>query len=457
MCGIIGIHSQTDTDKITYEVFEGLMSLQHRGQDSVGIANDYCIIKRPGLVKYAFKQDDLSKIKGNMCIGHVRYATNGVVGNIQPLYSLLPVRTTLCHNGNIINTDEIKEILKTKYLISIDTNSDSELILALFNVKLYELLQSEKPSLNANIIKQISDYLHSTLVGSFCLLIVIQKYGLVAIRDRRGIRPLIWGQSQDKYMVASESVPLDLLNYSVIRDIFPGETIIFENTQKEPVHFYSENCKLEPCLFEYIYFARPDSTIENINVHEARIFMGQLIAKKIMDECDYSEIDVIVPVPDTSITFANGIQDILKIPLREGFIRNRYIDRTFIMENNQIIQRNIKRKLSGIKEVFEGKNVLIVDDSIVRGNTCRHIIQIARKYGANKVYFASCSPIVKETNKYGIYIPTKTELVSFESNKEEIRKKIKVDYLFYNDLEKIIEELQIMNPNISSFEISMFL
>ena len=277
------------------------------------------------------------------------------------------------------------------------------------------------------MINQISDYLHSTLVGSFCLLIVIQKYGLVAIRDRRGIRPLIWGQSQDKYMVASESVPMDLLNYSVIRDIFPGETIIFENAQKQPVHFYSENCKLEPCLFEYIYFARPDSIIENINVHEARIFMGQLMAKKIMDECDYSEIDAIVPVPDTRITFANGIQDILKIPLREGFIKNRYIERTFIMENNQIIQRNIRRKLSGIKEVFEGKNVLIVDDSIVRGNTSRHIIQIARKYGANKVYFASCSPIVKETNKYGIYIPTKTELVSFESSKEEIPSTIKFD------------------------------
>ncbi len=456
MCGVIAIHSTTATEKIPYEVFEGLMALQHRGQDSVGIANDSCTVKRAGLVKYAFKNDDLSKLKGQMCIGHVRYATNGVSNNIQPLYSLLPVRTTLCHNGNITNIEEIKQLLKTKYMVSVHTNSDSELILILFNVKLHELLRNEY-TIQPETINIISEYLHNTLIGSFCLLITIQDYGLIVIRDSRGIRPLIWGQNGNKNIIASESVSLNLLNYTVVRDVLPGETIIFDNQRENPIHFYRENILLEPCLFEYIYFARPDSSIENISVHQARIIIGNLMGEKIQNKWDSSQIDVIVPVPDTSITFANGIQDVIHKPIREGFIKNRYIDRTFIMENNNMIQRNIKRKLTGIETVFAGKNVLIVDDSIVRGNTCRHIIEIARNYGAKTIYFASCAPIIKSTNIYGIHIPTKKELISFESTEDDIRNKIEVDYLIYNDLDTITNELKKLNPNIHQFEISMFL
>ena len=242
-----------------------------------------------------------------------------------------------------------------------------------------------------------------------------------------------------------------------IRDVKAGESIIFKNDEREPIFNFYENSTLQPCLFEYLYFARPDSVIDNINVNEARILIGNIIGKKMKEIWNCNNIDYIIPVPDTSITFANGIQEIIKRPLREGFIKNRYIDRTFIMKNKNIIQKNIKRKLSAIKNSFENKNVLIVDDSIVRGNTSKHLIQMIKNYGCKKIYFASCSPIVKNTNKYGIYIPTKEELISFQRNEDEIKRELGIDYLIYNDLEKIIQEMRNLNKNIDGFEISMFL
>lgn len=456
MCGIIGIHAQQPSDQIAYEVFEGLMSLQHRGQDSVGIANDYRIIKRPGLVKFAFQNDDLTKLYGNMCIGHVRYATNGISDNIQPLYNTFPARITICHNGNIQNTEYIRTILQEEYHVTLNTKSDSEYILVLFCSKLYQTLRNKMIRLNVDVIQHVCKYLHGILKGSYCLLITIQDYGMIAIRDTQGIRPFVLGIKDNKYIVASETVPLNLLQYTILRDIIPGEILVFENGVQHPIQFLSKNSVLSPCLFEYIYFARPDSVIENISVYQARLQIGQLLGEKMKETWDCNQIDVIVPVPDTSITFANGIQDAIKKPLREGYIKNRYIDRTFIMENNHVIQKNIKRKLSGIEQVFKGKNVLIVDDSIVRGNTSRHIIQIARDYGVKKIYFASCAPVVKETNRFGIYIPTKEELVSFGRNEEEIRKAIQVDYLIYHNLDTITDHLKSMNPDIQGFETSMF-
>ena len=456
MCGIIAVHTTYVNEQIAYDVFEGLMALQHRGQDSVGIANEYCVMKRQGLVKNAFQNDDLSILSGQICMGHVRYATNGVADNIQPLYNTLPIRTTLCHNGNIINIKYIKSLLQSRFSILIDTNSDSELILLLFNAKMYELIRETKTTVNREIIHKISEYLHETLYGSFCLLITIQNYGLVVIRDSFGIRPLIWGKNENKHMIASESASLDLLNYEIVRDVLPGETIVFENAEITPYHFYWKNISLEPCLFEYIYFARPDSIIEGICVNQARIMIGKLLGKEMLRRWDCSQIDAIIPVPDTSVTFATGIHDIIDRPIREGFIKNRYIDRTFIMRNSKIIQKNIKRKLSGIKNVFHDKNVLIVDDSIVRGNTSKHIIKLARTFGAKTVYFASCAPIVKQTNNYGIYIPTQEELVSFGCTEEEIKSKLEVDFLIYNSLPKITEALKQMNTNINGFETSMF-
>jgi len=456
MCGIIGVFSESINEYIPYEVFEGLMSLQHRGQDSVGIATDYCIIKRNGLVKYAFQNDDLSQLSCKSCIGHVRYATNGIANNIQPLYMSLPSRITLCHNGNIINTESITYILKHHFDIDVSTKSDTELILALFCAKLYSLIKEDKSELNAKIITTVTDYLQELLEGSFCLIIIIQRYGMIVLRDKNGIRPLILGKRNNNYMIASESASLNILNYDILRDVHPGETIIFSEKDNSVLYHTVKDTVLSPCLFEYLYFARADSEIDGISVHNARIRIGQTLGEKMLSKWDCEQIDVIVPVPDTSITFANGISDIIKKPLREGFIKNRYIDRTFIMKNNRMIQQNIKRKLSGIRDVFNEKNVLIVDDSIVRGNTSKHIISIAREYGANNIYFASCSPIVKETNQYGIYIPTRKELISFERNLDEIKRTINVDFLIYHDLPTISNELKKMNPKIDNFETSMF-
>ena len=458
MCGIIGIHTiiRNIDSYIFNEILEGLMCLQHRGQDSVGICDEINIQKYNGLVKYAFQSENINWNPCQNFMGHVRYGTNGIDNNIQPFYSVLPRRISLCHNGNIINTKEIKDIIYTKYQILVDSQSDSEIILSLFSCKLYELLNKESNEITEDKIFAVIDYLHEILKGSYCLLIIIKDYGMIAIRDNYGIRPLIFGKKDDKYIISSESVALDLLDYEIVRDLKAGETIIFKNNEREPIFNYYKNSTLQPCLFEYLYFSRPDSIIDKINVNEARILIGRILGRKMKEIWDCNEIDYIIPVPDTSVTFAHGIQEVIKRPLREGFIKNRYIDRTFIMKNKNIIQQNIKRKLSAIKNSFENKNVLIVDDSIVRGNTSKHLIKMIKKYNCRKIYFASCSPIIKNTNKYGIYIPTKEELISYKRNEDEIMKELDIDYLIYNNLDNIINELKKLNNNIDNFETSMF-
>lgn len=457
MCGIIGIHSTIKNEKIFYEIFEGLMCLQHRGQDSVGISNEECVRKYDGLVKYAFQHENLDSQPCQNYMGHVRYGTNGLTNNIQPLYTIFPRRISLCHNGNITNTQEVKDIIYNTYRILLDTQSDSEIILSLFSCKLYELLNKNGNEITEDKIFIVTNFLHTVLKGSYCLIIIIKDYGMITVRDKFGIRPLIFGKKENNFVIASESVALDLLDYDIVRDVKAGETIIFKNKEISPIFNYYMSSSLRPCLFEYIYFARPDSIIDKINVNEARILIGKILGEKMKQHWDCKEIDYIIPVPDTSVTFANGIQEVIKRPFREGFIKNRYIDRTFIMKNKNIIQQNIKRKLSGIKNSFKNKNVLIVDDSIVRGNTSKHLIRMIKKYGCKKIYFASCSPIIKNTNNYGIYIPTKEELISFNRNEEEIKEELEVDYLIYNDLDKIIQGLKQLNKDIDNFEISMFL
>ena len=457
MCGIIGIISYEIKNTIIQELLEGLMTLQHRGQDSAGIATEDIIIKKPGLVKYAFSDINLGDINTQLCIGHVRYKTNGVYNNIQPLYNILPRRITMCHNGNIINIKDMKKLLKSKYNVVLNTNSDSEIILTLFSCKLYELMLETKREIEESHINDVTRFLHEDLIGSYSLVLIIENYGLIAVRDKNGIRPLIWGENNNSAIICSESVTLKNLDYDIIRDVNPGETIIFRKDSGHVYHFNYEYSELKPCLFEYIYFSRPDSILDKLAIHKARIEIGRLLGQKMKKTWDCDKIDIIVPVPDTSITFANGIQDILKKPLREGLIRNRYIDRTFIMQNSKLIKKNIKRKLSGIESVFKDRNVLIVDDSIVRGNTSRHIIKIAKNYGAKTVYFGSCSPVITNTNKYGINIPTKTELISHNRDQEDIAESLGVDYLIYNDLDKIISKLKEINPYIDGFETSMFL
>ena len=457
MCGIIGIISNRKDNTIVQELLEGLMTLQHRGQDSAGIATEDVIIKKPGLVKYAFSDTNLDNLHTQMCIGHVRYKTNSVYNNIQPLYNILPRRITMCHNGNIINTKSLKELLKNLYNVVLNTNSDSEIILTLFSCKLYELMTKTKEDLTESHIDSVTRFLHENLFGSYSLVFIIENFGLVAVRDKFGIRPLIWGENSDSTIISSESVTLKHLDYDIIRDVNPGETIIFKKDNGHIYHYNYEFSQLKPCLFEYIYFARPDSILDKLAIHKSRIAIGRLLGEKMARDWNCDDIDIIVPVPDTSITFANGIQEIINKPLREGLIRNRYIDRTFIMENFRMIKKNIRRKLSGIESVFKNRNVLIVDDSIVRGNTSRHIINIARNYGAKKIYFGSCAPVISNTNQYGINIPTKTELISYNRSEEDIAESLGVDYLIYNDLDKITSKLREINPHFDGFETSMFL
>ena len=467
MCGIIGIHSFNNTH-IVQNIIEGLMCLQHRGQDGVGIANESCIIKKTGLVKNAFQQNEMKQLISKCCVGHVRYATNGFQDGIQPLYNTFPYRITMCHNGNIINTEYIIELLKNEYNVIENTKSDSQLLLCLYSCKLQKILNENRQTLTLKSLTIVSDYINEIVVGSYSVILVIEGFGMIVFRDKKGIRPLIWGTAKDEDVVCSESSVLNVLsNHNIsygktsnkqefkIRDVNPGETIIFQFNGNKTFH-QSHNSILTPCLFEYIYFARSDSIIDQINVLDARISIGHLIGEKIKKTIKYEDIDVIVPVPDTSITFANGIQDILNKPMRYGLIKNRYIDRTFIMKDGQMIKTNVRRKITGNKIVFHDKTVLIVDDSIVRGNTSKHIIQMVRSFQPKKIIFASCAPIIRNTNQYGIYIPTQEELISYNRTEEDIRTKMGVDCLVYNDLDSIIRVLKDKNPKIDGFEVSMF-
>ena len=456
MCGIIGIHDTKNNHQIPYDIFEGLISLQHRGQDSTGIANQNQIINKNGLVKNSFSHEELASLMSNCAIGHVRYTTNGTINGCQPLYCPFPRRITLCHNGNITNVEELRNILAQNFNNISNSQSDSQILLYLYSSKLHEVLKTNNNILNSAILECVSNYIHEVVNGSYCMNIIIENYGMISIRDKYGIRPLVIGGNNSNYtIICSESAALNVLGYDVHRDVMSGETIVCENSGKI-FSFRYKDCKTSPCLFEYIYFARSDSIIEKINVLDARIALGNLMGQKIKKLYNINDIDVIVPVPDTSVTFVNGIQDVLQKPMRHGLIKNRYIDRTFIMKSGQTIKQNIKRKITGNKSVFENKSVLIVDDSIVRGNTSRHIIKLVRQYNAKKIYFASCSPVVRNTNVYGIHIPTREELISYKLSENEIRAYLEVDYLIYNDLDDVTNALKKLNPLIDGFEVSMF-
>ena len=450
------IHDTKNNHQIPYDIFEGLISLQHRGQDSTGIANQTSIINKRGLVKNSFSHDELATLTSNCGIGHVRYTTNGTSNGCQPLYCPFPRRITLCHNGNITNVEELRNILVQRFGMISHSQSDSQILLYLYSSKLHALLKINNNILNATVLEEVSNFIHENVCGSYCINIIIENYGMISIRDKHGIRPLMIGGNNENYtIVCSESAALNVLGYEIHRDVMSGETIICENNGAI-FSFRYKHCTTIPCLFEYIYFARSDSIIEGINVLDARIALGHLMGNKIKQLYDIQDIDVIIPVPDTSVTFVNGIQDILQKPMRHGLIKNRYIDRTFIMKSGQTIKQNIKRKITGNKSVFENKSVLIVDDSIVRGNTSRHIVKLVRQYNVRKIYFASCSPVVRNTNVYGIHIPTREELISYKLSENDIRKYLGVDHLIYNDLDEVINALKQLNPLVDGFEVSMF-
>ena len=445
-CGIFGISNDTNAANLTAL---GLHALQHRGQDSTGIVTsdkiNFFAHRGMGQVSEVFSNSKLLEtLKGSISIGHNRYGTTGesALKNVQPLFSELNIGgIAIAHNGNLTNTNQLKEKLIRSGSI-FQSTSDTEVILHLLSTSSGDLLERLTYALNS-------------INGAYSLLLMtIDK--LIGVRDPFGIRPLVLGKYKNSYVLSSESCGLDIIGAELIRDVEPGEIIIIKEDKIQSIKPFNRT-QLRPCLFEYIYFARPDSILDKLAIHKSRIAIGRLLGEKMKDTWNCNDIDIIVPVPDTSITFANGIQDVINKPLREGLIRNRYIDRTFIMENFKMIRTNIRRKLSGIESVFKNRNVLIVDDSIVRGNTSRHIIEIARNFGAKKIYFGSCAPIISNTNKYGINIPTKNELISYNRDESDIAEYLGVDYLIYNDLDKITQKLMEINSNFDGFETSMFL
>lgn len=441
MCGIIGVTSKSNNASLL--VYEGLTHLQHRGQDSAGISTQNKVVKKHGLVKNVFNEDELNQLASYMSIGHVRYGTNSNhdINTIQPIYK---DGIFLVHNGNINNTQDITNITGNTF------TSDSAYILDLFYFKLREYKE-----ISYDIIFEVVSFIMKSLKGSYSILLLINGFGMVCFRDIYGIRPLIYGKRGNDYIVCSESSVIDLLEFQLVRDIKPGEIIVFEESEMPRFHRSGSKYGLYPCLFEYIYFARIDSVIDNISIYDARYKMGQLLGNKIKN-LKINDIDTIVYVPDSSIIFALGVQESLQLPLQCGFVKNNYIERTFIMKNDKLINKNIKRKVNGIYNILNGKNILIIDDSIVRGNTCSHIVYLAKKNGAKKVYFGSGSPPVLYDNRYGIYIPKQNELIAHNRSNEDVADIIGVNKVIYNDLNEVVNTLKQMSPTLDGFETSMF-
>jgi len=460
MCGIIGI---MDDNFVNQSLFDGLTVLQHRGQDSAGIAtcyeNNLYQKKAKGLVNDIFDVNDMLELKGNMGIGHVRYPTAGSHGKdeAQPFYVNSPYGIALAHNGNLDNS----ELLRNELLINdkrhIHTQSDTEVLL---NIFAHELLNVDSSSFKISDVFSAINGVHERCSGAYAVVALIAGYGLVAFRDIHGIRPLILGRKKNtkgySYIVSSESVALDLLGYETVRDLNPGESVFIDIKGKLHSSLYSNDLDLTPCIFEYVYFSRPDSIIDGVNVQEARMRMGKQLANKILREWADNDIDVIIPIPDTSRTAALEMAIRLNKNYREGLIKNRYIGRTFIMQGQAVRKKSVRYKLNPLVSEFKDKNVLLVDDSIVRGTTSREIVQMARDSGAKKVYFASASPPIRFPNIYGIDMPSKNDLIANGKKTDQVCKEIGADKLIYQDLEDLVYAVQAGNQNIKKFETSVF-
>lgn len=460
MCGIVGI---IGSDQLNQELYDGLTVLQHRGQDAAGIATSEGsrVFQRKGngLVRDVFQDRHMQQMRGRMGIAHVRYPTAGSSSSAeaQPFYVNSPYGLTLGHNGNLTNADELKRELYNDDRRHINTNSDSEILL---NVLAHELIHTGQKKLSPRTIFDAVRGVHRRCEGAFAVVAMVCGFGILAFRDKHGIRPLVYGvkeTSQGKqYMVASESVALDVLGYELIGDVKPGEAILIE----ENGQFHSQSCAEQavysPCIFEYVYFARPDSIIENVYVQKARMRMGQRLAQKILKQWSNHDIDVVIPIPDTSRTAALEMANVLECKYREGFIKNRYIGRTFIMPGQTLRKKSVRQKLNPISLEYKNKNVLLVDDSIVRGTTSKEIVQMAREAGAKNVYFASASPPVRFQNVYGIDMPAANELIAHGKNINEVCKEIGADKLFYQDIDDLIWSVRKGNKKLKQFETSVF-
>ncbi|NWG86327.1 MAG: amidophosphoribosyltransferase [Hydrogenophilaceae bacterium] len=462
MCGILGVVSHQPVNQLLYD---GLQLLQHRGQDAAGIVtvdgNMFHMHKNNGMVRDVFRTRDMRNLMGNAGIAHVRYPTAGSADSSaesQPFYVNSPFGIVLGHNGNLTNTEQLQEEIFRQDLRHVNTGSDSEVLL---NVLAHELNAAVKDHrLTKEAVFTAVANVHRRCRGAYAVVAMIAGFGLLAFRDPQGIRPLIFGKLESEagteWLVASESVALDALGFSTVRDVQPGEAILITLDGQFANCACIEKPIFTPCIFEYVYFARPDSVIDGISVYESRLRMGERLAEKIKREYSYLDIDVVIPIPDTSRPSALQLANRLGIDYREGFIKNRYIGRTFIMPGQGVRRKSVRQKLNAMAMEFKGKNVLLVDDSIVRGTTSREIIQMARDAGAKAVYFASASPPVRFPNVYGIDMPTRAELLATGRTDAEIAIEIGADAVIYQDLPDLIAAVQQLNPKITRFDASCF-
>jgi amidophosphoribosyltransferase len=460
MCGIIGI---AGTGPVAPALYDALTILQHRGQDAAGIAtldgSRIKLHKGSGLVRDVFEPEHMSGLTGSAGIGHVRYPTAGRddSSEAQPFYVNSPYGIALGHNGNLINTEELTQELFDSDRRHLNTKSDSELLL---NVLAHELQNQNPPRLEPRHIFTAVDAVYRRCKGAFSAITLICGHGVLGFRDPFGIRPMVLGQRETgtgiEYALASESVALDVLGFELMRDVEPGETVFISLDGEMHSHVSRRQQQLSPCIFEYVYFARPDSMLDDISVYKARLRMGQALARKILRQRPNHDIDVVIPVPDTSRTAALPLAYDLDVKYREGFIKNRYIGRTFIMPGQHLRNKSVRQKLNAIDLEFRKKNVLIVDDSIVRGTTSQKIIQMAREAGARKVYFASASPPVRYPNIYGIDMPAPDELIASGRKDMEIQEELGADWLIYQDLPDLIEACREGNEGIRQFDTSCF-
>ena len=460
MCGIVGVVGRSS---VGLELYEGLSMMQHRGQDAAGIvtcAGDRLTLRKAnGLVRDVFGQTQISALEGSMGIGHVRYPTAGTssTAEAQPMYVNSPFGICMAHNGNLINADDLNEELFRSDRRHINTSSDSEVLL---NVFAHELQAVAGLRLKPEDVFNAVERVHARAVGAYSALALIAGYGLVGFRDPNAIRPLIVGYREGAdgpdYIMASESVVLDVLGYQEMASIKPGEAIYIEMSGRVHRKQCCNSPRYAPCIFEFVYLARPDSMIDGISVYKARLKMGEKLADKILRLYPDHDIDVVIPIPDTSTTAALPMAHRLNVKYRQGLIKNRYVGRTFIMPGQAERKRSVRRKLNTVELEFRDKNVLLVDDSIVRGTTSKQIVQMARDAGAKKVYLASAAPPVRYPNVYGIDMPAPSEFVAHKLSEEQVARYIGADWLVYQDLEDLKDCALGINPEIQTFDCSVF-
>lgn len=460
MCGIVALVA---TQTVNQTIFDALTVLQHRGQDAAGIVtcerNQFFLRKGNGYVRDVLRTRDMMQLRGNMGIGHVRYPTAGSssIAEAQPFYVNSPFGIVLAHNGNLTNAEALKKALFDEDRRHMNTGSDSEVML---NVLAHALQQTYGKRLTSQALFAAVSEVHQRCRGGYAVVTMIAGYGVLAFRDPNGIRPLILGERDTddgkEVMVASESAALTALGFKVVRDVAPGEAVLISPDGQMKSQLCAEKTQLSPCLFELVYFARPDSIIDSMSVYNVRREIGTRLAKQLRQEWDVSDIDVVIPIPETSRCAGMTLAQELGIAFREGFVKNRYIGRTFIMPGQTIRRKSVRQKLSVLASEFKDKNVLLIDDSIVRGTTSREIIQMAREAGARNVYFASAAPPIRYPNIYGIDMPSFDELIAHERDVEAVGKEIGADQLIYLTLPELIAAAQKENPTITRFDSSVF-